>query len=180
MSRRSSKRNGQSSSKRSRRGHLISVLAIGAQAQAVSATVFPSNHPEYKSDYLRRTGRVDIARRGPPEAWNGRIPLKITNKCQETIWPGIATQHGVGPGTGGFELASGDSRNFWVGPTWQGRAWGRTNCTVNGDSCTCKTGDCFGKLDCEFTVSFTRYQLFTFVLILSLIVGCGSRYFGRV
>ncbi|RDA95415.1 hypothetical protein CP533_5382 [Ophiocordyceps camponoti-saundersi (nom. inval.)] len=32
-----------------------------------------------------------------------------------------------------------------------GRVWGRTNCTVNGNSCACKTGDCFAKLDYVFS-----------------------------
>ena len=93
------------------------------------------------------------AKRGPPEHWEGRIPLVVTNKCESTVWPGIATQSGTGPGTGGFELAPGTNRTLWVGSSWQGRVWGRTNCTVNGNSCACKTGDCFAELDCEFSVS---------------------------
>lgn len=138
--------------KRATRGMLV-VLALASQLPATSAIVFPSHHANYKTDYLQLNKRYNPARRGPPEDWNGRIPLKITNSCPETVWPGITTQHGVGPGTGGFELASGESRDMWVGPTWQGRAWGRTNCTVNGESAGCTTGDCFGKLDCEFSVS---------------------------
>ncbi|KAL6902911.1 Hsp70-like protein [Trichoderma evansii] len=43
------------------------------------------------------------------------------------------------------------ARFSMVGPDWQGRVWGRTNCTVNGESCACKTGDCFAKMDCEFS-----------------------------
>ncbi|EGX95046.1 thaumatin family protein [Cordyceps militaris CM01] len=68
-----------------------------------------------------------------------------------TIWPGTATQGGLGPGTGGFELQPGESKNLAVGSNWQGRIWGRTNCTVNGESCACQTGDCFAKLDCQFS-----------------------------
>lgn len=132
---------------------LFFALAISSQLPAANAIVFPSYHPNYKTDYLQLNKRYNPARRGPPEDWNGRIPLKVTNSCPDTIWPGITTQHGVGPGIGGFELASGDSRDMWVGPTWQGRAWGRTNCTINGESAGCETGDCFGKLDCEFSVS---------------------------
>ena len=48
---------------------------------------------------------------------------------------------------------AGNSTQLWVAPDWQGRIWGRTNCTVNGDSCSCDTGDCLHKLDCEFSVS---------------------------
>jgi hypothetical protein len=88
-----------------------------------------------------------------PSDWNGTIPIVITNKCGSTIWPGIGTQAGTGPGTGGFELDSGASKDLWVSPNWQGRVWGRTNCTVNGDSCTCKTGDCSGQLSCGYSVS---------------------------
>ncbi|EJP64405.1 Hsp70-like protein [Beauveria bassiana ARSEF 2860] len=72
-------------------------------------------------------------------------------RCDTTIWPGTATQAGLGPGTGGFELNPGESKNLSVGSNWQGRVWGRTNCTVNGDSCACQTGDCFAKLDCDFS-----------------------------
>ncbi|KAJ0337206.1 hypothetical protein COL922a_007019 [Colletotrichum nupharicola] len=131
--------------------NIFVALALASQLPIANAIVFPSTHPNYKTDYLSLNKRYNPARRGPPEDWNGRIPLKITNTCSEPIWPGITTQHGVGPGTGGFELGAGESRDLWVGPTWQGRAWGRTNCTVNGESAGCTTGDCFGKLNCEFS-----------------------------
>src|SRR5690242_12922829 len=93
------------------------------------------------------------------------VPLKVTNSCFDTIWPGVGTQHGIGPGTGGFELLPGVSKTFRVGWDWQGRVWGRTNCSfnangtgpsqlngVNGNGASCTTGDCFGRLDCEYTV----------------------------
>ncbi|EON95928.1 putative thaumatin family protein [Phaeoacremonium minimum UCRPA7] len=46
-----------------------------------------------------------------------------------------------------------------VSSNWQGRVWGRTNCTFteNGTApadmggVACTTGDCFGKLDCAFS-----------------------------
>lgn len=92
------------------------------------------------------------------------IPLIITNACPSTIWPGIGTQNGHGPGTGGFMLEPKSSRKMFVSPNWQGRVWGRTNCSfndagtgpsnlngVNGDGAACATGDCFGRLDCQFT-----------------------------
>src|SRR5271167_1281010 len=53
------------------------------------------------------------------------IPLKITNNCADTVWPGIASQTGTGPDTGGFELESGTSKSLTVGEDWQGRVWGR-------------------------------------------------------
>lgn len=89
------------------------------------------------------------------------IPLKITNLCGETIWPALLSQQGTGPGTGGFELKPGESRNLTTGPDWQGRVWGRTNCSFNaagngasnlngnnGAGQACATGDCNGQLSC--------------------------------
>ena len=100
---------------------------------------------------------------GPSEFY---APLRVTNNCPETIWPGIGTQAGLGPGLGGFELVPGKTMAFLVGPTWQGRVWGRTNCTFNEDGTgpsnlngwdgsgkACMTGDCVGVLDCALTVS---------------------------
>ncbi|TQS32660.1 hypothetical protein Golomagni_07019 [Golovinomyces magnicellulatus] len=92
-----------------------------------------------------------LARRGPPKTGEPTVPLVITNRCDSTIWPGLATQAGTGPGTGGFGLEPGKSKRMRVAWNWQGRIWGRTNCTVNGESCACQTGDCFAKLDCEFS-----------------------------
>ena len=90
-------------------------------------------------------------------------PLVITNQCRDSIYPGILTQSGGGPGTGGFGLAPGAQRVLTVGEAWQGRVWGRTNCSFNsvGDGPAgstsngqaCGTGDCGGSLDCRGTVS---------------------------
>lgn len=103
---------------------------------------------------------------GPNETY---VPLRVTNNCPDTVWPGIGTQHGLGPGLGGFELVGGETMAFLVGPTWQGRVWGRTNCSFNANGTgpdnlngvnglrpgeACLTGDCFGVLDCAVTVSF--------------------------
>lgn len=113
-------------------------------------------HPgrNWQSKFIGDANAKPPAEKGPPpEDADERARLTITNKCDTTIWPGIVTQAGKGPGTGGFELEAGKSRELWVSPNWQGRVWGRTNCTVNDESCSCQTGDCFGKLDCEFSVS---------------------------
>lgn len=101
---------------------------------------------------------------GPPVKRDGGVPLVIVNNCAETLWPGIGTQGGTGPGTGGFQLASGDRRNLTVGNDWQGRVWGRTNCSFNalgtgasnlngnnGAGRACITGDCGGVLSCVLT-----------------------------
>ena len=93
------------------------------------------------------------------------IPLKITNNCADTIWPALASRSGTGPEVNGFELSSGSSKNLTVGGDWQGRVWGRTNCSFNaagtgasnlngnnGGGQACETGDCNGVLNCVVTV----------------------------
>lgn len=110
--------------------------------------------------------RSTAPRLGPPRKRDGGKPLRITNKCDETLWPGIGTQAGTGAGTGGFELAAGKSRELEVSADWQGRVWGRTNCSFNaagtgasnlnghdGSGAACGTGDCGGVLSCVLTVS---------------------------
>lgn len=93
-------------------------------------------------------------------------PIKVTNRCLDVIHPGVSTQTGAGPSTHGFELKSGTSRTLTVGSNWQGRVWGRTNCSfnaagtgasnrggLNGAGKACMTGDCSGLLDCKVSVS---------------------------
>lgn len=88
------------------------------------------------------------------------IPLVIENLCKESIWPGIVSQAGTGAGTGGFELTPGTKKELSVSPSWQGRVWGRTNCSFNADGSSsansgraCYSGDCGGVLNCVGTVS---------------------------
>ena len=84
----------------------------------------------------------------------------MRNNCGETIWPGIGTQAGKGPTSSGFALASGSVRSLMVSEDWQGRIWGRTNCSFNEDGTrsssggakACETGDCGGVLNCVNTV----------------------------
>lgn len=132
---------------------LLIFVTFGSLVPAAHLGIASHRKGHWQAEFFRHTKRSIPAKRGPPEDWEGKVPLVVTNKCETTIWPGIATQSGTGPGTGGFELAPGKNKTLWVAPDWQGRVWGRTNCTVNGESCACKTGDCFSKLDCEFSVS---------------------------
>lgn len=82
-----------------------------------------------------------------------QITLTITNNCSDTIWPALNTQGGAELSLNGFELASKASRNLTAASKWDGRIWGRTNCTFdNSGSGSCMTGDC-GKLDCTGIVS---------------------------
>ncbi|KAF1833071.1 thaumatin family protein [Decorospora gaudefroyi] len=84
-------------------------------------------------------------------------PLLVTNNCPDTIWPGISTQSGTGPAQTGFELQTGETLNQTVSEDWQGRVWGRTNCSFNSDGSAaesgsgraCLSGDCNGALNCQ-------------------------------
>ncbi|KAL6707447.1 hypothetical protein ACN47E_004017 [Coniothyrium glycines] len=84
-------------------------------------------------------------------------PLLVTNHCPGDIWPGISTQSGSGPGENGFKLEPGETRNQTVSEDWQGRVWGRTNCSFNDDGTgpssgsgkACLSGDCNGILNCQ-------------------------------
>lgn len=105
----------------------------------------------------------------PPLAYISRraetVPLVVKSLCSETIYPGIVTQAGTPPSSGGFELQTGQQMNLTVGSDWQGRVWGRTNCSFNsqgtgpanaggnnGGGSACGTGDCGGIVDCKATV----------------------------
>ena len=92
------------------------------------------------------------------------VQLTITNWCGETIYPGINTQGGTsGPSQSGFELQPGNTQNFSVSADWQGRVWGRTNCSFNsqgngpanggnGGWSACQTGDCNAQVSCKGAV----------------------------
>jgi hypothetical protein len=92
-------------------------------------------------------------------------PLLVTNHCPGDIWPGISTQSGKGPGENGFKLQPGETKNQTVSEDWQGRVWGRTNCTFNSDGSgpasgigkACYSGDCNGMLNCQVGVSSIMY-----------------------
>lgn len=96
----------------------------------------------------------------PRQGSGSSTPLVITNSCSETIYPGIVTQSGTGPQSAGFELSPGSNKTQSVSENWQGRVWGRTNCTFNsqgtskGGGKACGTGDCNGAVECKVTVRF--------------------------
>ncbi|KAI0125150.1 thaumatin family protein [Xylariales sp. AK1849] len=128
---------------------LATVLLLSSQVPIASAAVYPTNHELYKFDYLHSDpGYVS---KGAMRKRDNPIPLIVTNSCGDTLWPGVATQSGEGPESTGFELGPGETRNMTVGPTWAGRVWGRTNCTVSDDTATCQTGDCFGLMECAYS-----------------------------
>ncbi|KAF1995734.1 glycoside hydrolase family 2 protein [Amniculicola lignicola CBS 123094] len=98
-------------------------------------------------------------------------PLMVSNYCPETVWPGISTQSGDGPPENGFKLEPGEMKNQTVSEDWQGRVWGRTNCSFNaegtapksGHGRACRTGDCNGILNCvvggDVPVSLAEFTL---------------------
>jgi hypothetical protein len=105
-------------------------------------------------------------------------PLIIINQCPDDIYPAIGTQSGTGPSTNGFLLNSGDRNNLTVSQDWQGRVWGRANCSfssnggpADGGYKACGSGDCNGQLNClvggdtpvtlaEFTLSAGDQQTY--------------------
>ncbi|THW84006.1 Osmotin, thaumatin-like protein [Aureobasidium pullulans] len=117
--------------------HLVaSTLAIASHVNALD-----SHHMKHKL-FARQNNAANT-------------PLVVTNNCAETVYPGIATQHGVAPGQTGFELTSGSTVSQSVSEDWQGRIWGRTNCSFNaqgrsnGGGPACTTGDCNGVIPCQ-------------------------------
>ena len=87
---------------------------------------------------------------------NQNTPLLVANWCAEDVYPGLLTQGGSGPQQNGFHLSPGSNQTIYVSSNWQGRVWGRSNCTFTssgqaqgGSGSACSTGDCGGALDCE-------------------------------
>ncbi|TKA70343.1 hypothetical protein B0A55_07416 [Friedmanniomyces simplex] len=83
---------------------------------------------------------------------NTNIPILISNWCTETIYPAILTQGGTGPSTTGYTAQPNTNQTVYVSSDWQGRVWGRTNCSFssNGNSgSACTTGDCGGLQACK-------------------------------
>ena len=99
--------------------------------------------------------------RKPPLHWvqkrDSGHPLRVSNHCSEDIYPAIQTQAGTGPPIAGFRLKPGEVSDQLVSENWQGRVWGRTNCSFNAAGTApsnnapgyaCSTGDCGGTVLC--------------------------------
>ena len=118
---------------------------------------------------LPLTGGVHHMSSKAPRKLNRRkediTPLLVTNHCPGDIWPGVSTQSGSGPKENGFKLEPGETKNQTVSEDWQGRVWGRTNCSFNDDGSgpadgggkACYSGDCNGILNCQVGVSETAF-----------------------
>ncbi|XP_057784186.1 thaumatin-like protein 1 [Salvia miltiorrhiza] len=76
----------------------------------------------------------------------------FVNQCGHTVWPGLLSNAGTPQlPTTGFPLNSGDSLPVPVPPSWSGRMWGRTLCSLDPDTgrFACLTGDCgSGAIEC--------------------------------
>lgn len=123
------------------------------------------------------TGAIHHMRRAPLQYVSQRDetrPLVVSNLCKEVIYPGIFTQSGTPPKVSGFQLTTGQTMNLTVSADWQGRVWGRTNCSFNsagtgpdhaggydGYGRSCGTGDCNGVVNCQVPVGIDvqRYQI---------------------
>ena len=125
--------------------HLCTVLLLCGEASLVAGV----HHMAVKAPRKLNRRKLDIT------------PLLVTNHCPDDIWPGISTQTGNGPGQTGFKLSPGETKNQTVSEDWQGRVWGRTNCSFNDDGTgpasgggrACYSGDCNGSLNCKVGVS---------------------------
>ncbi|KAK9677560.1 hypothetical protein RND81_11G151900 [Saponaria officinalis] len=76
----------------------------------------------------------------------------FTNKCDNTIWPGILSNTGSPKlDSTGFELPPATSRSIQAPSGWSGRFWARTGCTLSTSNLFyCTTADCgSGTVECS-------------------------------
>ncbi len=131
--------------------YLCAVLLVGVEFPFVAGV----HHMATKAPRKLNKRKLDIT------------PLLVTNRCPDDIWPGISTQSGNGPEFTGFRLSPGETKNQTVSEDWQGRVWGRTNCSFNDDGSgpanghgkACYSGDCNGILNCRVGVSLLEKAL---------------------
>ncbi|EES15233.1 hypothetical protein BDA96_07G188800 [Sorghum bicolor] len=80
------------------------------------------------------------------------ITFTFTNRCGDTVWPGLLSGSGTPPlETTGFALSPGQSRSLYAPQGWSGRFWGRSGCAFDGSGKgSCATGDCgSGEVECR-------------------------------
>ncbi|KAK3122357.1 hypothetical protein QOZ80_8BG0668520 [Eleusine coracana subsp. coracana] len=80
------------------------------------------------------------------------ITFTFTNKCTDTVWPGILSGSGTPPlETTGFALSPGQSRSLYAPQGWSGRFWARSGCDFDSSGKgSCATGDCgSGEVECH-------------------------------
>ncbi|CAO2200436.1 unnamed protein product [Urochloa humidicola] len=80
------------------------------------------------------------------------ITFTFTNRCPDTVWPGLLSGSGTPPlETTGFALSPGQSRSLYAPQGWSGRFWGRSGCDFDSSGKgSCATGDCgSGEIECH-------------------------------
>ncbi|KAL9242098.1 hypothetical protein vseg_016133 [Gypsophila vaccaria] len=95
------------------------------------------------------------------------INLIISNNCPYTIWPGTLTSSGPALPSTGFELTHGASYTLATQPSWSGRIWARTQCSVDGatQKFVCATADCgSGQIPCNGKGAIPPASLVEFTL----------------
>jgi hypothetical protein len=125
----------------------LSVVAI-----SLSAIPFGLASGSVPPLHMRRAPESSLTKRDDS---NITIELVATNYCTNTIYPAVTTQNGDPPEMSGFKLDPGQSVTLHVPGNWQGRMWGRTNCSFPDPSAptlACSTGDCGGVLNCSLAV----------------------------
>src|SRR5690349_9989409 len=61
----------------------VLALALLARTSLASTPEFPLTAPSFRRDFLHLNEHYNLPRQGPPEEWDGRIPLKVTNACPD-------------------------------------------------------------------------------------------------
>lgn len=150
-----------------RRRYTSTFTSISLAALLLLASIPESN----ALHHMKRIPAPNLQRRQGQDPMTD-TPLTIVNQCADDIWAAINTQHGAGPSTNGFKLSTGEQNNLTVSSDWQGRVWGRTNCSFNnagtgpasgGVGKACGSGDCNGALNCvvggDVPVSLAEFTL---------------------
>lgn len=145
--------------------HLLPTTLRSLETIVTNALAMKSLIPALLLLLLTPADAIHHMKREVTARQNGNVPLVVTNRCGETIYPGIVTQAGTGPASQGFQLTPGQNNRQTVSSNWQGRVWGRTNCSFNaqgtaqGGGAACSTGDCGGTVSCQATVSSDRFYV---------------------
>ncbi|GJW20804.1 thaumatin-like protein 1 [Tanacetum coccineum] len=89
----------------------------------------------------------------------------IRNNCQHSIAPATLTSRGAAASTTGFELASGASNDINIPTPWSGRVWARYECSNDGGTFHCNSGDCgSGQVACNGAGGATPTTLAEFTI----------------
>jgi len=89
----------------------------------------------------------------------------VKNNCSQTVWVGAFSSNQPQPNSGGWALAAGASSSVAIANGWNGRFWGRRNCTFDASGAgMCETGDCGRGLLCNGATGIAGTSLAEFTL----------------